>query len=627
MDVIIHKPRDPNTLSNYNNWLTTHTSTTFDINFDEQKLSGSVTHKLKSITKAETNEIILDSSHVLVKDVKVGGNPAKWELAARVEPYGNPLKIKLGNAVELDQIIEVAIDVETTSACTALQWLTPAQTSNKKHPYMFSQCEAIHARSIFPCQDTPDVKAPFDFIIRSPLPVITSGLAADSNPNTVSADGKSQTYKFDQAVPIPSYLFAIASGDVAFSSVGPRSTVATGPDELAGCKLELEHDTERYLKAGESLVYDYAWGQYNVLVLPASFPYGGMENPIYTFATPTIISGDRENVDVIAHELSHSWSGNLVSNASWEHFWLNEGWTTYLERRIQAIVHGSDDYRKFSAVIGEKALTDSIAQYGEDHEFTKLVVDLKGKDPDDAFSSIPYEKGFTFLYYIEQLIGQQHFDKFIPHYFTVWKGKSLDSYDFKATLLSFFSTQPEIYRKLEAIDWDTWFYKPGYPPYKPDYSTPLVEEPLELARQWEKFTNPDKQPADFGPIWTDVEKFSANQVVVFLEKCLLFKRAMPAPHANYMGFIYKLKDSKNVEVSSRYYQLAMLSGDDSINQSVAELLGKVGRMKFVRPLYKGLVKSGYVDLAIETFEKNRDFYHPICRQMIVKEIFGKEQKK
>ena len=626
MDTIINTPRDPNTLSNYNNWRTTHTRTTFDILFDQQKLAGNVTHKLKSITKAETNEVILDSSHLLVRDVNVDGKPVKWELAARMEPYGSPLRIKLSDAVDLDSSIEVSIDVETTPACTALQWLTPAQTSNKKHPYMFSQCQAIHARSIFPCQDTPDVKALFDFTIKSPLPVIASGIASSSNSNNLSSDGSSQTYYFHQAVPIPAYLFAIASGDLAFASVGPRSTVATGPDEISGCKWELEHDTERFLKAGESLVYPYAWGQYNVLVLPPSFPYGGMENPVYTFATPTIISGDRENVDVIAHELSHSWSGNLVSNASWEHFWLNEGWTTYLERRIQAIVHGSDDYRKFSAVIGQKALTDSISHFGDKHEFTKLIVDLKGKDPDDAFSSIPYEKGFTFLYYIEQLIGQEHFDNFIPHYFTVWKGKSLDSYDFKATLLTFFSSQPDIHRKLEDIDWDTWFYSPGYPPYEPDFSTPLVTEPLALADQWEKFTDPDKQPADFGPSWTDVEKFSANQVVVFLEKCLLLKKPIPVPHVNYMGYMYKLKDSKNVEVSSRYFQLAMLSGDTSIKPFVAELLGQVGRMKFVRPLYRGLVRMGDVELAAATFEKNKDFYHPICRQMIVKEIFGKEGK-
>ncbi|RMZ79388.1 hypothetical protein DV738_g3382, partial [Chaetothyriales sp. CBS 135597] len=627
---VVNKHRDPNTLSNYNVWRTTHTRTKFDILFDEQKLSGRVTHTLKAITKAEPNEVILDSSHVLVKDVQVDGKTVKWDLAPRVEPYGSGLKIKLDEAVELDSTIEVAIDLETTPDCTALQWLTPAQTSNKKQPYMFSQCQAIHARSIFPCQDTPDVKAPFDFSITSPLPVIASGIASKSNPNELSLTGAPHTYSFHQPLPIPSYLFAIASGDLAFASIGPRSTVATSPDSLSSCTWELSHDTERFLQAGESLVYPYAWGEYNVLVLPPSFPYGGMENPVYTFATPTLISGDRENVDVIAHELSHSWSGNLVSNASWEHFWLNEGWTTYLERRIQAIVHGSDDYRKFSAVIGQKALRDSIAQYGEDNEFTRLVVDLKGKDPDDAFSSIPYEKGFLFLYYIETLIGQDLFDTFIPHYFTVWRGKSLDSYDFKATLLSFFSGNADVHKKLESIDWDTWFYAPGYPPFTPDLSNRLVDAPLALADKWETLASAaatssgQDRPGSFTPSPSDIANFSANQVVVLLEKCLLFENPIPVSQVQEMGKTYKLKDSQNVEVSSRYYQLAMRSGDQSIKPLVGDLLGKVGRMKFVRPLYRGLVRLGDVDFARQVFDKNKDFYHPICRQMVVKLIFGKE---
>ena len=180
-----------------------------------------------------------------------------------------------------------------------------------------------------------------------------------------------------------------------------------------------------------------------------------MENPVFTFATPTFISGDRANVDVVAHELAHSWSGNLVSCASWEHFWLNEGWTVYLERRIQAAVHKDDKIRDFSALIGWKALSDSIAQFGEDHEYTKMIPDLKGKDPDDAFSSIPYEKGFVFLYHLEKLVGIEKWDKFIPHYFTTFKERSLDSYEFKATLLDFFASDSDASKKLTDLDWDT----------------------------------------------------------------------------------------------------------------------------------------------------------------------------
>ena len=381
---------------------------------------------------------------------------------------------------------------------------------------------------------------------------------------------------------IPSYLFALASGDIATSRIGPRSLVATSPDQLHDCTSELSADTESFLQAAEQIVYPYAWQQYNVLVLPPSFPYGGMENPIFTFATPTIISHDRQNVDVIAHELAHSWSGNLVSNASWEHFWLNEGWTTYLERRIQAAVHGSDAWRDFSAIIGWKALTDSVERFGEEHEFTKLIMDLKGKDPDDAFSSIPYEKGFNFLYYLEKLIGKEKFDTFIPHYFSVWKGKSLDSYDFKATLLDFFSHNSVTAEKLASVDWDTWFYKSGLPP-KPDFDTSLVRPAYELADQWKTLTNADSSPS-FKPDRSDIEGLSGNQLVVLLERVLLFPHALPHDSAAQMGDIYGFKVSRNVELSSRWCQVAMRAGDTTCLDVVTGLLGSVGRMKFVGPL-------------------------------------------
>lgn len=412
----IIQPRDPNTLSNYTSWRTQHVTANLEIDFEGKRLVGNVALKLKALREKTEERVVLDSSFLDIKDVKIDGGKAKWELQNRIEPYGAPLYVYLGKNYEKDQEIEIEVELSTTKECTALQWMTPAQTSNKKHPYMFSQCQAIHARSVFPCQDTPDVKATVDFNIRSPLPVVASGLPTGSADYKPGVEGTSGTllYTFKQAVPMPSYLFAIASGDLASASIGPRSTVVTGPEELVECKWELEEDMEKFMDVAESIVYPYAWGTYNVLVLPASFPYGGMENPIFTFATPTIISKDRQNVDVIAHELSHSWSGNLVSNASWEHFWLNEGWTTYLERRIAAGIHG-ENHRDFSAIIGWKALQDSVERYGEDHEFTKLIVDLKGKDPDDAFSSIPYEKGFVFLYYLEKLIGKDKWDKFIPH--------------------------------------------------------------------------------------------------------------------------------------------------------------------------------------------------------------------
>ncbi|KXT07572.1 hypothetical protein AC578_10239 [Pseudocercospora eumusae] len=619
----IHAPRDPNTLSNYNAWRTKHTTADFHIDFDAKRLTGVVHLELEKLAK--DSNLILDTSHLDITGVEVEGDKARWELAeSRIEPYGSPLTIHVDEKhhQSSSSTLKLRIGVNTTKDCTALQWLTPAQTSNKKHPYMFSQCQAIHARSLFPCQDTPDVKSTYTFNIRSPLPVLASGLPAGVKDFRPGENGKPSTllYAFRQDIPMPSYLFALASGDLASASIGPRSTVWTGPEELEASQWEFEKDTEAYIQAAEKIVYPYAWTTYNVLVLPPSFPYGGMENPVYTFATPTIVSGDRQNVDVIAHELSHSWSGNLVSNASWEHFWLNEGWTTYLERRLQADIHGGDQHRDFSAVIGWKALTDSIQQFGEDHEFTKLIPDLKGKDPDDAFSSVPYEKGFNFLYHLEKLVGKDKWDRFIPHYFTTFKKRSVDSYEFKATLLSFFESDKEASKKLNDLDWDTWFYKPGYPP-KPNFDTTLADIPLNLAKDWQALND---GKSDFKPSKKDIAEFNSNQSVVFLEAVQTWEKPLKTDLVDVMGDIYSFAGSKNVELVSRYFVVGLQAGAKSVFEPTAKLLGEVGRMKFVRPLYRELIKND-PELAKKTFEKNKDFYHPICRGMVEK-LFEKHAK-
>ncbi|RFU32301.1 hypothetical protein B7463_g4019, partial [Scytalidium lignicola] len=605
-------PRDPNTLSNYNSWKTKHTVTNFAIDFKKQRLTGSVKLQLESITDKGSEEIILDTSYLDIKDVSVDGNKAKdWKVKDRTGPYGSPFTVSVPGGASKGSIVELDISLSTTEKCTALQWMTPAQTSNKRFPYMFSQCQAIHGRSLFPCQDTPDVKSTYEFNIRSPLPVIASGLPTGASAFEQGKDGESGTllYSFRQDIPIPTYLYAISSGDTATASIGPRSVVVTGLEELRDSKWELEHDMEKFIQVLEKLIYPYQWTQYNVLVLPPSFPYGGMENPIFTSATPTIISGDRQNIDVIAHELSHSWSGNLVSNASWEHGWLNEGWTTYLERRIQAAIHG-EPHRDFSAIIGWKALEDSIKLFGEDHEFTKLVMDLKNKDPDDAFSSVAYEKGFHLLYYLEKVVGKPAFDRFIPYYFTVWKKKSLDSFEFKTTLLDFFASDKEASKALESVDWDTWFHKPGFPP-KPKFDTSMVDGCYALAEKW--------QSNDYKPSPSDIDGWTANQIVVFLEAVQLFKDPLPASQSKLMGQTYKLIGTRNVELSSRYFRVGLAARDESVYEPTSELLSQVGRMKFVRPLYRGLVQADR-ELALKTFGKNKDFYHPICRTMVEKDL-------
>lgn len=264
--------RDPSTRSNYGAWRTKHTTVNFDLDFDAKCLRGSVILQLESQTNRESNEVILDSRFVNVSGVLANETKSKWELKPHSEPLGAPLHVSVPDGAAKGDIIDLAIDLETTDKCTALQWLTPAQTSNKKHPYMFSQCQAINARSIFPCQDTPDVKSTFTFNMTSTLPLVASGVPVGDHEAT---PGTKKLYKFEQKVPIPSYLFAVASGDIVTAPIGPRSVVATGPGEIDGCKWELERDMEKFMEIAEKLVFPYRWGAYNVLILPPSFPYGG----------------------------------------------------------------------------------------------------------------------------------------------------------------------------------------------------------------------------------------------------------------------------------------------------------------------------------------------------------------
>jgi leukotriene-A4 hydrolase len=621
---------DPSTSSNYDKWLARHTTATFQVDFDAKRLVGSVLIELESLTDRQSKEIILDSSYVDVQDVKLNATSPKWEVKPRSEPNGSPLHVSVPDGAPKGEQVKLEVQLATTEQCTALQWLTPEQTSNKKAPFVFSQGQTIHARSLFPCQDTPAVKSTYDFNITSPYVVIGSGLAVGEPTDAVNGE---KLYRFEQKIPIPSYLFAIASGDIVTAPIGKHSVVATGPNEIEGAQWEFEADMDKFLAAAEKIVFPYRWGQYNVLVLPPSFPYGGMENPIFTFATPTLLSGDRQNVDTIAHELAHSWSGNLVTNRTWEHYWLNEGWTMYLERRILAVAHGPEHF-DFSAIMGWKKLQDAVDGYGATHEFTKLCINHDGIDPDDAFSSVPYEKGFHLVYFLDRTVGRANFDKFIKHYFTKYAEKTLTSQDFRDTFMDFFLADnhgSELHSKIHAINWDDRFYSTGMPP-KPEFDTTLADQCYKLADKWHNLTQPasssNADATTFTPSPSDMTNWIGNQKLVFLNAVEDFPHRLSVSHTRAMASAYGFEASKmrNVELLTVYYSIALRAGDKELHQPVAELLGKVGRMKFVRPLYRALDKVNR-PLALETFETHRMFYHPICRAMVEKDLGLAEAKK
>lgn len=617
---------DPSTLSNYQYFNVLHTDLDYRVDWPKRKLFGTVVYKLAIKDKAP-EQIVLDTSFLDIHEAKINGEPVKFDAdTKRIEPLGNSLNVDLETkATEFD----LTISFNTTEKVTALQWLEPEQTASKKAPYLFSQCQAIHARSLYPCFDTPSVKTPIHTKISSVYPTVASGNVVPVKQDQTEYATADTVYEFQQDIPIPSYLFAIASGDLTSLPIGPRSKVYSEPPNIHACQYEFEADTEKFIEAAENIVFPYEWKTYNVLVLPPSFPYGGMENPNITFATPTLISGDRQNVDVIAHELAHSWSGNLVTNCSWEHFWLNEGWTVYLERRIVGAIHG-EAHRHFSAIIGWKDLQSAIDAMppAVRDQYSRLVVHLKERqDPDDAFSTVPYEKGSSLLFYLENLLGGKPvFDPFIPYYFGKFQKKSLDTYQFRDTLYEFFADKKEI---LDTVDWDTWFYAPGMPPVKPNFDTSLADVCYNLAEKWVKAiaaapTDGNVYDAYFRACFNieDIAGWSSTQYVVFLDSLAdtTTPSAATTEAIRVLGDIYQFAGSSNPEVISRWYTLAVPARLGAATyQALADWLGTVGRMKFVRPGFRLLLKVDR-DLAVTTFRKNEAFYHPICRSMVAKDL-------
>lgn len=613
---------DQSTLSNYKDFAVLHTDLNLSVSFEKSAISGSVTFQLKKLHegKNKSDELHLDTSYLDVQEVHIDGSKADFQIEQRKEPLGSRLVI---NNASCNDNFTLNIQFRTTDKCTALQWLNSKQTKGGK-PYVFSQLEAIHARSLFPCFDTPSVKSTFTASIESPLPVVFSGIRIEDTSKDTNI------YRFEQKVPIPAYLIGIASGDLSSAPIGPRSTVYTEPFRLKDCQWEFENDVEKFIQTAEKIIFEYEWGTYDILINVDSYPYGGMESPNMTFATPTLIAHDRSNIDVIAHELAHSWSGNLVTNCSWNHFWLNEGWTVYLERRIIGAIHG-EPTRHFSALIGWSDLQNSIDSMKDPERFSTLVQNLNDNtDPDDAFSTVPYEKGFNLLFHLETILGgKAEFDPFIRHYFKKFAKKSLDTFQFLDTLYEFYPEKKEI---LDSVDWETWLYKPGMPP-RPHFITALADNVYQLADKWVEMAQHLKTTEDFRSEFNaiDIKDFNSNQLVLFLETLTQNGHSNKKPKdfdwakfpvaSRALLDIYQdnIVKSQNAEVVFKMFKFQIFAKLQEEYKHLADWLGTVGRMKFVRPGYR-LLNSVDRRLALATFDKFKDTYHPICKALVKQDL-------
>ncbi|GAA5874967.1 hypothetical protein JCM16303_004962 [Sporobolomyces ruberrimus] len=627
-ELVLHPSDDPATQSNYNDIRTTHLHLDWTVDFSQSFIRGSVIHSLVA-RKDNVDHVVFDSSFISIKRIAlIEGEKEielKWNLPKRHKTMGSALKVELGKQLNKGDKVDVKIEYSTTDECTALGWLTPEQTDSGKYAFLYSQAQAIHCRSMIPCQDTPSVKATYSASVHSPLPILLSARRTSPPPSAPQPeiDGSLHTFEFDQPIAIPSYLIAIAGGELAFKALGERTGIWAEPGMLERAAWEFEEDAEKIVSVAEDLVTPYVWGRYDALVLPASFPYGGMENANMTFLTPALIVGDRSQVDVLSHECSHSWHGNLVSCSDWKSFWLNEGWTTYTERLITLKLHGAPA-RDFEYIIGEKAMNDDLKRF--DHDGQRFGQRLhipyeKGVDPDDVYSSVAYDKGANFLYYLEKVVGGlEVFSPYHKAFVNKFAGYSIGTEDWLDHFWSYWSQYPDKEKLLkEKVDFDAWLHGEGLElPVKMEYDTSLADASYSLAASWDESRSLSREELVKKFSKSDISSFQTNQTIVFLET-LAGKESFEKNQETIkvMNELYDLLDTKNPEIKLRWLSVSLKAG--LYAKEAAAFVRTVGRLKYVRPIYRAIFKIE-PELAKETFLQSKQLLHPIARTMVARDL-------
>ncbi|MBN3288974.1 LKHA4 hydrolase, partial [Polypterus senegalus] len=603
---------DPCSFSSFSSCVTRHLNLYFHVDFDSHILRGDVALTVEAL-EDKLPSMILDTKDLKISKVTVNDQDAKFSLGTKHNIKGTPLEITFPFELSRGQQVIIKISYETSPKAFALQWLTPQQTAGKKHPYLFSQCQATHCRTMLPCQDTPSIKHTYYAKVSVPKELVAVMSAIRDGQEEDPHDNNRMIYRFRQPVVMPSYLIAIVVGALESRNIGPRTNIWSEKELVDLGAFEFS-ETETMLKTAEHLAGPYVWGQYDLLVLPPSFPYGGMENPCLTFVTPTLLAGDRSLSNVIAHEISHSWTGNLVTNKTWEHFWLNEGHTVYLERMIAAQMV-NEHFRQFKAMGGWKELQESIHTFGDKNPLTNLVPNLHEVDTDEAFSSVPYEKGFALLYHLEeQLGGPEIFMGFVRSYIQMFAYKSVTSEEWKAYLYTYFKDKVDI---LNKVDWNGWMHTPGMPPVKPQYDTTLADACIDLCQRWIKAKESDL--CSFSP--ADMEKMSSHQKIEFLA-LLLQENPIPLSHLKRMQEVYDLNAVKNSEIRFRQWLRVCIRAkwEDAVPLAF-QMATEQGRMKFTRPLFRELYNfEKYREQTTNTFIKCRASMHPVTAMLVAKDL-------
>jgi leukotriene A-4 hydrolase/aminopeptidase len=581
---------DPHSFAQPHEAVITHLLLILKVDFAAQQLNATATYQIKQEPNA--HQIILDVNGPVIQGVYLEQEePAIFKLGEEKPHLGQPLVIQLRPDTK-----QITIQYQTTANAAALQWLMPEQTAGKQHPFLFTQSQAILARTWLPCQDSPAIRFTYEAKVQVPTGFLA--LMSAENPQQMETEG---VYSFKMPYPIPAYLMAMAVGNLSFQPIGPRTGVYAEPETLAAAAYEFA-ETEKMLVTAEKLYGTYPWGRYDLLVLPPSFPFGGMENPCLTFATPTIITGDRSLTSLIAHELAHSWSGNLVTNATWNDFWLNEGFTVYFERRIMEELYGSE-YADMLKVLGYQDLQDTLSYLGRTNPDTCLKLHLQNRNPDEGLTEIAYEKGNLFLLTVEKAIGRARFDIFVNKYFADFKFQANTTENFLQYLIT---SLADVKAKMDTdVNPEAWLYEPDLPLTAIKVNSEKFNTLLASVALWQN--NPNAA-------LLQTENWSTHEWLYFLH---IIEPTVTAKLMQELDHQFYFTQSENAEILAIWLQMALKTGYSFIDEALAAFLTHVGRRKFVLPLYKLLVatEAGKAR-ARNIYENARPNYHAVTRQSV-----------
>lgn len=581
----------------------THLDLDLKLDFPHRELDGQATLKL-DWKNPQAPSLVLDTRDLKIAKIEAVGTdgktaPLTYVMAPRDKQLGSKLTIATPTHPAQVRIIYV-----TSPDASGLQWLTPAQTADKKLPFMFSQSESIHARSWVPLQDSPAIRFTYTAHVSSPKDVRVVMSALNDANHALNGN-----YTFDQPHPIPSYLLAIGAGDIAVKETGPRSAIYAEPSVVGKAAHEFE-DTEKMIATTEQLYGPYRWGRYDILVLPASFPYGGMENPNMTFATPTVLVGDKSLVSLVAHELAHSWSGNLITAASWRDIWLNEGVTTYVQGRITEALYGKSQADE-EALLDARALQKEIGKMPANSQ--KLAPDPRGIDADDSLSDVAYSKGSWFLRTLEQRFGRAAFDDYLKGYFNHFAFQSITTEQMldymKPNLIDKYPG------KMSLAEVKDWVYGTGIP----------KDAPLPDSARFDKI---DQERSAFldGTLAADkldAKGWNTQEWMYFLNR---LPDVTPLAKIQQIDAAWHLTGTPNAEIGMRWYTHAIAAGDKAVWPAAADHMMRIGRLYLTLPLYQALATTPEgLTYAEKVYAKAKPGYHPLTQQA-VEAIFAKAHK-